>query len=208
MTGYTTMNDDTTNAFRKFSKSISICIINRLLGIISVLFIIASFLFLAVCFWLLTGSKYIENTMIELCKDVDFSEFKNMVDEYISSISNTVNSYLGYPFIPKTEIKHEFKTSLKNHIDNNREDHSISSDSDSDSDIEDVTEEMKKEKFCEVIDFTISCDSDDDNSNDDNSNDNSNDKNNSLETEKSQEKTYSVDSDNYEILPEAQQTND
>ena len=203
MTGYTTMNDDTTNAFHKFSKSISICIINRLLGIISVLFIIASFLFLAVCFWLLTGSKYIENTMIELCKDVDFSEFKNMVDEYISSISNTVNSYLGYPFIPKTEIKHEFKTSLKNHIDNTREDPSISSDSD----IEDVTEKMKKEKICEVVDFTISCDSDCDNIND-NSNDNSNDKNNSLETEKSQEKTYSVDSDNYEILPEPQQTDD
>lgn len=111
------MNDRTTESFHKFSKSITICIINRFLGIISVLLIIASFLFLALCFWLLTGSKYIENNMNELCKDVDFSEFKNMVDEYISSISNTVNSYIGYPFIPKTEIKREFKESLKSHVD-------------------------------------------------------------------------------------------
>ena len=206
MSGYTTMNDRTNEAFHKFSKSISICIINRFLGIISVLLIIASFLFLALCFWLLTGSKYIENTMNELCKDVDFNEFKNMVDEYISSISNTVNSYIGYPFIPKTEIKREFKKSLKSHMYENyskenitTENHSTSSDSD----IEDVTEEIKKEKICELVDFTLVSDNSN-NNNYINNYDTTGDKDDHSETQISQEKTSSRNTDSYESLPEAE----
>lgn len=113
---YSDMNDRITQAFNQFSKGITICIINRVLGIISILLIICSCLLLTFCFWLLTGSKYIENTMNQLCKDIDFTEFKNMIHDTIKHISNTVNSYLGFPFVPKTEIKKEFDESIRSHI--------------------------------------------------------------------------------------------
>ena len=151
MVKYSNMNDRTTQAFNKFSKSVTICIINRVLGIISILLIICSCLLLAFCFWLLTGSKYIENTMSQLCKDVDFTEFKNTVHDTITHISVTINSYLGFPFIPKTEIKEEFDESIQSHMEPVIDTSDDISDSSSDVEIVEMTVDKPKQP---VIDLT------------------------------------------------------
>lgn len=104
-------------AFKEFSRNISYCIFNRILGIISLLLIIASSVFLLLCYWLLTGSKYVEHIMIDICADMDLLYFQRIANDTIQSVSDTVNGWFGTKnFVSKTNIKSEFTSMLERHL--------------------------------------------------------------------------------------------
>jgi len=104
-------------AFKEFSRNISYCIFNRILGIISLLLIIASSVFLLLCYWLLTGSKYVEHIMIDICADMDLLYFQRIANDTIQSVSDTVNGWFGTRnFVSKTNIKSEFTSMLERHL--------------------------------------------------------------------------------------------
>lgn len=111
------MSMDTELAFKEFSKNISYCIFNRILGIISWLLIIASNICLLLCYCLLTGSKYLEYMMIDICTDMDLIYFQVVANHTIQSVSDTVNDWLGSrDSVSKTNIKREFTSILERYL--------------------------------------------------------------------------------------------
>ena len=128
---------DTELAFKEFSKNISYCIFNRILGIISLLLIIVSSVFLLLCSWLLTGSKYVEKLMVDLSTDMDLFCFQSVANDTIQSVSDTVNNWFGTrSFISKTNIKSEFASMLERHLVTD-----LTSDSETDSTSEGTSDE-------------------------------------------------------------------
>jgi hypothetical protein len=104
-------------AFKEFSRNISCCIFNRILGIVSLLLIIASSVCLLLCYWLLTGSKYVEHIMVDICADMDLLYFQRIANDTIQSVSDTVNGWFGTRnFVSKTNIKSEFTSMLERHL--------------------------------------------------------------------------------------------
>ena len=131
------MSMDTELAFKEFSKNISYCIFNRILGIISLLLIIVSSVFLLLCYWLLTGSKYVEKLMVDLSTDMDLFCFQSVANDTIQSVSDTVNNWFGTrSFISKTNIKSEFASMLERHLVTD-----LTSDSETDSTSEGTSDE-------------------------------------------------------------------
>ena len=111
------MNKEAEIAFKEFSKKISYCIFNRILGIVSLLLIIASSVCLLLCYWLLTGSKYVEHIMVDICADLDLFYFQTLAKNTIKTVSDTINSWTGSrTFVSKTNIKSEFTTMLERHL--------------------------------------------------------------------------------------------
>ena len=111
------MNKEAEIAFKEFSKNISYCIFNRILGIVSLLLIIASSVCLLLCYWLLTGSKYVEHIMVDICADLDLFYFQTLAKNTIKTVSDTINSWTGSrTFVSKTNIKSEFTTMLERHL--------------------------------------------------------------------------------------------
>jgi len=110
------MNNHTVLAFKEFSKNISYCIFNRILGIISMLLIILSCLCLLLCYWLLSGSKYVEQVMVDICADLDLFYFQKLTNDIIKTVSCAVNNWLGRNFVSKTNIKSEITSMLERHL--------------------------------------------------------------------------------------------
>lgn len=111
------MNKEAEIAFKEFSKNISYCIFNRILGIVSLLLIIASSVCLLLCYWLLTGSKYVEHIMIDICADLDLFYFQTLAKNTIKTVYDTINSWTGSrTFVSKTNIKSEFTTMFERHL--------------------------------------------------------------------------------------------
>ena len=111
------MDTDTEIACKNFTKNISYSIFNRILGMISLLFIIVSSIFLLLCYWLLTGSKYVEKLMVDICADMDLFCFQSVANDTIQSVSDTVNDWFGTrSFVSKTNIKSEFASMLERHL--------------------------------------------------------------------------------------------
>ena len=111
------MNKEAEIAFKEFSKNISYCIFNRILGIVSLLLIIASSVCLLLCYWLLTGSKYVEHIMVDICADLDLFYFQTLAKNTIKTVSDTINSWTGSrTFVSKTNIKSEFTTMFERHL--------------------------------------------------------------------------------------------
>jgi hypothetical protein len=94
-------------AFSEFSKNISISIFSRILGIFSFLLIISSGIFLILCYWLLTGSKYIEYCIVQLTINHDSTSIKNVFDNTIQLISDKINQITPWNIIPASNIKKE-----------------------------------------------------------------------------------------------------
>ena len=110
------MNKETELAFKEFSKNISYCIFNRILAIISILLVILSCLCLLLCYWLLAGSKYVEQVMVDICADLDLFYFQKLAHNTITTVSDTINSWLGRNFASKTDIKREFDSIIERHL--------------------------------------------------------------------------------------------
>ena len=115
-TSYSHNNKNADAAFEEFSRNISICMFNRMLGIVSLVLIITSSIFLLLCYWLLTGSKYVEKLMVDICADIDITYFQSMVNEVIQIVSDKVNGLFGRNFVSKTNIKNEFSSMLDRHL--------------------------------------------------------------------------------------------
>ena len=115
-TPYSHNNKNADAAFEEFSRNISICMFNRMLGIVSLVLIITSSIFLLLCYWLLTGSKYVEKLMVDICADIDITYFQSMVNEVIQIVSDKVNGLFGRNFVSKTNIKNEFSSMLDRHL--------------------------------------------------------------------------------------------
>ena len=90
-TTYSHANKNADAAFEEFSRNISICMFNRMLGIVSLVLIILSSVFLLLCYWLLTGSKYVEKIMVDICADIDIIYFQSMVNDLIQIVGDKVN---------------------------------------------------------------------------------------------------------------------
>ena len=112
------MSMDTGLEFKEFSKNISYCTVNRILGIISWLLIIASNICLLLCYCLLTGSNYIEYMMIDICYDTDIIYFQKIANHTIQSVLDTVNNWVvgSRDSVSKTNIKSEFTSILERHL--------------------------------------------------------------------------------------------
>lgn len=111
------MGKEANIAFKEFSKNISYCIFNRILGIISLLLIILSCLCLLLCYWLLAGSKYVELVMVDICADLDLLYFQRIANDTIQSVSDIVNGWVGARnFVSKKNIKSEFASMLERHL--------------------------------------------------------------------------------------------
>lgn len=111
------MNKEAEIAFKEFSKNISYCIFNRILGIVSLLLIIASSVCLLLCYWLLTGSKYVEHIMVDICADLDLFYFQTLAKNTIKTVYDTINNWTGSrTFVSKTNIKSEFTTMFERHL--------------------------------------------------------------------------------------------
>ena len=108
------MNADA--AFEEFSRSISICIFNRMLGVVSLVLIIVSSMCLLLCYWLLTGSRYVEQFMVNICADIDIVYFKSLANDIIQIVSDSANELVGRNFVSKTKIKNEFSSMLERHL--------------------------------------------------------------------------------------------
>ena len=128
------MNSSTRNtsaAYAQFSKSIGYFVFYRLLGIMSLLFVMGASLFLIIWY------------------SLNLSEFQKNIYNGMSSVCQRVNSIFGrdimYP--PDVNIKEEPVEVIYE---------SNSQDTESESDVEDVTEQFKAEK--EVIDLTDEAD--------------------------------------------------
>ena len=112
-----TMSKDAELAFKGFSKNISYCIFNRILGMVSLLLIIASCVCLLLCYWLLTGSKYVEQIMVNICADMDLFYFQRLANDTIQTVTDKVNNCVGSrDFVSKTNIKREFASMLERHL--------------------------------------------------------------------------------------------
>lgn len=111
------MSMDTELAFKEFSKNISYCIFNRIIGIISLLLIIASWICLLLCYWLLTCSKYVQHISIDICEDMDLFCVQSVAHYTIQHVSDTINDCFGTrSFVSKTNIKSEFASMLERHL--------------------------------------------------------------------------------------------
>jgi len=111
------MSMDTELAFKEFSKNISYCIFNRIIGIISLLLIIASWICLLLCYWLLTCSKYVQHITIDICEDMDLFCVQSVAHYTIQHVSDTINDCFGTrSFVSKTNIKSEFASMLERHL--------------------------------------------------------------------------------------------
>jgi hypothetical protein len=139
-----TMSKDAELAFKGFSKNISYCIFNRILGMVSLLLIIASCACLLLCYWLLTGSKYVEHIMVNICADMDLFYFQRLANDTIQTVTDKVNNWTGSrDFVSKTNIKREFASMLERHLapDWANEVDEVDEDSDNSSDDEDYDNE-------------------------------------------------------------------
>jgi hypothetical protein len=167
-TSYSHANKNADAAFEEFSRSISICIFNRMLGVVSLVLIIISSIFLLLCYWLLTGSRYVEKIMVDICADIDIIYFQSMVNEVIQIVSDKVNELFGRSFVSKTNIKNEFSSMLERHLAPDWADDGISDEEviDTDSEIDigniddiDDTNEIKTENITSNISVETSDDS-------------------------------------------------
>ena len=102
-------------AFGEFSRSISICIFTRLLGIFSFLFMISSGLSLLLCYCLLHCSKRVEQIVVHI-KDVntDTINVTKMTNATILSVGNEVNAFAPWNIINVKDIKAEVCTLYEN----------------------------------------------------------------------------------------------
>ena len=168
-TSYSHANKNADAAFEEFSRSISVCIFNRMLGVVSLVLIIISSVFLLLCYWLLTGSRYVEKIMVDICADIDIIYFQSMVNEVIQIVSDKVNELFGRSFVSKTNIKNEFSSMLERHLAPDWADDGISdeevSDTDSEIDIgniDDIDDTNEIEIKTENITSNISVETSDD----------------------------------------------
>jgi len=115
-TPYSHTNKNADAAFEELSRNISICMFNRMLGIVSLVLIILSSIFLLLCYWLLTGSKYVEKIMVDISADIDIIYFQSMVNDLIQIVGDKVNGLFGRSFVSKTNIKNEFSSMLERHL--------------------------------------------------------------------------------------------
>lgn len=140
---------NTTPAFAEFSKSISYFVFYRLLGIISLILVMAASLFLIIWYSFITGSQFIDGYMEDIYENINLPYFQEITYNGMSSVCQRVNSIFGrdimYP--PGVNIKEEPVEVIYE---------SNSQDTESDSDVEDVTEQFKAEQEAdkEVIDLT------------------------------------------------------
>lgn len=141
---------NTTPAFAEFSKSISYFVFYRLLGIISLVLVMAASLFLIIWYSFITGSQFIDGYMEDIYENINLPYFQEITYNGISSVCQRVNSIFGkdimYP--PGVNIKEEEPVEVIYE--------SNSQDTESDSEVEDVTEQFKAEQEAnkEVIDLT------------------------------------------------------
>lgn len=148
---------NTTPAFAEFSKSISYFVFYRLLGIISLVLVMAASLFLIIWYSFITGSQFIDGYMEDIYENINLPYFQEITYNGMSSVCQRVNSIFGrdimYP--PGVNIKEEPVEVI---YESNSQD--TESDSHSDSEVEDVTEQFKAEQEAnkEVIDLTEEAD--------------------------------------------------
>jgi len=148
-------------AFSEFSKNMSICIFTRVLGILSFLLIITSGIFLLLCYWLLTGSKYVEQIILRMTINHDQTSMKNIFDTTIQTISNRINAFTLWNIISSPGIKKEveiFYQSQTKPQDSSENNSSISDSDSSDSDSE--VENNIDDSHSTDDDLTLSSDSD------------------------------------------------
>jgi hypothetical protein len=144
---------NTTPAFAEFSKSISYFVFYRLLGIISLVLVMAASLFLIIWYSFITGSQFIDGYMEDIYENINLPYFQEITYNGMSSVCQRVNSIFGrdimYP--PGVNIKEEPVEVIYE---------SNSQDTESDSEVEDVTEQFKAEQEAnkEVIDLTEEAD--------------------------------------------------
>jgi len=144
---------NTTPAFAEFSKSISYFVFYRLLGIISLVLVMAASLFLIIWYSFITGSQFIDGYMEDIYENINLPYFQEITYNGMSSVCQRVNSIFGrdimYP--PGVNIKEEPVEVIYE---------SNSQDTESESDVEDVTEQFKAEQEAnkEVIDLTDEAD--------------------------------------------------
>lgn len=144
---------NTTPAFTEFSRSISYFVFYRLLGIISLVLVMAASLFLIIWYSFITGSQFIDGYMEDIYENINLPYFQEITYNGMSSVCQRVNSIFGrdimYP--PGVNIKEEPVEVI---YESNSQD--TESDLHSDSDVEDVTEQFKAEQEAnkEVIDLT------------------------------------------------------
>ena len=144
---------NTTPAFAEFSKSISYFVFYRLLGIISLVLVMAASLFLIIWYSFITGSQFIDGYMEDIYENINLPYFQEITYNGMSSVCQRVNSIFGrdimYP--PGVNIKEEPVEVI---YESNSQD--TESDLHSDSEVEDVTEQFKAEQEAnkEVIDLT------------------------------------------------------
>lgn len=122
-------------AFSEFSKNMSISIFSHILGIFSLLLIISSSIFLLLCYWLLTSSKYIEYYIVQLSINHDSTSIKNVFDNTIQIISDKINQFTPWHIIPASNIKKETSVIYETRINNNDEYTDESADEISDTDV-------------------------------------------------------------------------
>ena len=144
---------NTTPAFAEFSRSISYFVFYRLLGIISLVLVMAASLFLIIWYSFITGSQFIDGYMEDIYENINLPYFQEITYNGMSSVCQRVNSIFGrdimYP--PGVNIKEEPVEVIYE---------SNSQDTESDSEVEDVTEQFKAEQEAnkEVIDLTEEAD--------------------------------------------------
>lgn len=103
--------------FKEISMNILYCTVNRIIGIISWLLIVASNICLLLCYCMLTASKYLEYMMIDICYDMDIIYFQKVANDTIQSVLDTVNNWTGSrDFVSNTNIKSEFASMLERHL--------------------------------------------------------------------------------------------
>ena len=102
--------------FRDFSRSISICICIRILGMFSSLFMVISSLSFLLCYGLLQSSKYIDQFISQLNEENEhtITTIKKMTNATIISIGNSMLGVLMPWNIDFTIIKEEVSTLYEN----------------------------------------------------------------------------------------------
>ena len=146
---------NTSAAYAQFSRSIGYSIFYRLLGIMSLLLVMAASLFLIIWYSFITGSLFIDGYMEDIYENINLPNFQEITYNGISFICQRVNSIFGRDIIypPGVNIKKEPVEVIYE---------SNSQDSESDLEVEDVTEQFKaeQEENKEVIDLTEQDDND------------------------------------------------
>jgi hypothetical protein len=144
---------NTTPAFAEFSKSISYFVFYRLLGIISLVLVMAASLFLIIWYSFITGSQFIDGYMEDIYENINLPYFQEITYNGMSSVCQRLNNIFGRDVIypPGVNIKEEPVEVIFE---------SNSQDIESDSEVEDVTEQFKAEQEAnkEVIDLTEEAD--------------------------------------------------